>query len=102
MIPRTRPVMPYPTNLLFIWNDIISGLLGANQAHGGRTSDQIVELDFLAFVREQPRSLTNLQGLRALDPQGCHVILDSEKVWGYCFCKTLGSEGYRVRWGVKS
>lgn len=55
---------------------------------------KLVEVDQIAFRREEARSQENLDALRLSDPEGCFVLLDGNSVVGYSYCKTMGSEGY--------
>jgi len=56
--------------------------------------NELVEVDQIAFKREEPRSQENLGALRLSDPEGCFVLLDGKSVVGYSYCNTMGSEGY--------
>lgn len=56
--------------------------------------ENIIKIDQLAFERVEPRSLENLHGLRSLDPDGCFILTEGDEIVGYCFSKTMGSEGY--------
>lgn len=55
---------------------------------------KLVEVDQIAFRREEARSQENLEALWLSDPEGCFVLLDGDSVVGYSYCKTMGSEGY--------
>lgn len=63
--------------------------------------EEILKIDQMAFEREEPRTLLNLQGLRIGDPHGCVVLLDGKKMMGYSFTKTMGEEGYLGPVGIK-
>ena len=62
--------------------------------------ETIIELDQMAFQREEPRSLQNLQGLREGDEEGCFVLMDGQELVGYSFSKTMGEEGYLGPLGI--
>jgi GNAT superfamily N-acetyltransferase len=55
---------------------------------------EILSIDREAFSRVQPRSIVNLKGLWLSDPKGCFALWDENKLVGYSFCRTMGSEGY--------
>ena len=62
--------------------------------------ETIIKLDQMAFQREEPRSLQNLQGLREGDEEGCFVLMDDQELVGYSFSKTMGDEGYLGPLGI--
>jgi len=62
--------------------------------------ETIIKLDQMAFQREEPRSLQNLQGLREGDEEGCFVLMDDQELVGYSFSKTMGEEGYLGPLGI--
>lgn len=56
--------------------------------------EKIIEIDFMVFEREGPRTVSNLKGLRKGDPEGCFVLLEDDVLVGYSFAKTMGQEGF--------
>lgn len=56
--------------------------------------EEIIEIDFMVFEREEPRTVSNLKGLREKDPEGCYVLLEDDVLVGYSFAKTMGQEGF--------
>jgi GNAT superfamily N-acetyltransferase len=54
----------------------------------------VISIDHEIFNRLSPRSAVNLKGLYITDPQGCFALWDNDKLVGYSFCRTMGSEGY--------
>jgi len=56
--------------------------------------EEIIEIDFMVFEREEPRTVSNLKGLRKKDPEGCYVLLKDDVVVGYSFAKTMGQKGF--------
>lgn len=62
--------------------------------------EKILEIDQTAFEREEPRTVSNLKGLREADPEGCFVLTDGMDLVGYSFTKTMGEEGYLGPLGI--
>lgn len=62
--------------------------------------ETIIELDQMAFQREEPRNLQNLQGLMRGDEEGCYVLMDGQEMVGYSFSKTMGDNGYLGPLGI--
>jgi hypothetical protein len=56
--------------------------------------EKILDIDQMAFERDEPRTVLNLKGLREGDPEGCFVLTDGKDLLGYSFNKTMGDEGY--------
>lgn len=56
--------------------------------------NEIVKIDEAAFNRSEPRSISNLESLRISDPEGCFVLMDNNRVVGYNYSKTMGSEEF--------
>lgn len=63
--------------------------------------EDVLEIDQVAFEREEPRTVSNLKGLRERDPGGCFVLIDGTEILGYSFSKTMGDEGYLGPVGIK-
>lgn len=63
--------------------------------------EKILEIDQAAFEREEPRTVSNLKGLREADPEGCSVLMDGVDLVGYSFTKTMGEEGYLGPLGIQ-
>ena len=60
--------------------------------------EKILRIDQDAFQRDEPRTVSNLKGLREGDPEGCFVLMDGNDLVGYSFNKTMGEEGYLGLW----
>jgi len=56
--------------------------------------EEIIEIDSMVFEREEPRTVSNLKGLREKDPEGCYVLLKDDVPVGYSFAKTMGQDGF--------
>lgn len=63
--------------------------------------EKILRIDQDAFERDEPRTVSNLKGLRAGDPEGCFVLMDGNDLVGYSFNKTMGEEGYLGPVGIQ-
>ncbi len=62
--------------------------------------DQIIQIDEATFNRDEPRSINNLSAIRISDPDGCFVVMDSNRIVGYNYSKTMGEEGYLGPLGI--
>jgi GNAT superfamily N-acetyltransferase len=62
--------------------------------------EEIIRIDETTFKRPEPRSIENLSALRMSDPEGCFVLCDGNKIVGYNYSKTMGSEGYLGPLGI--
>lgn len=63
--------------------------------------EKILKIDQDAFQRDEPRTVSNLKGLREGDPEGCFVLMDGNDLVGYSFNKTMGEEGYLGPVGIQ-
>lgn len=62
--------------------------------------EEIIGIDETAFNRMEPRKISNLKALLISDQDGCFVLVDENKIIGYNYSKSMGSEGYIGPLGV--